>query len=105
MPIYEYACHECGTVTEDIRSIAARDDISVCNRGHVTERIVSVPALSIWNADRPFPNAVKAGDGKFPTKAAYETHLKMNDMAETKTDGKIYRPHGNKVIRFENAQS
>jgi hypothetical protein len=60
----------------------------ICPKGHKTERIFSVPALSIWDADRPFPNAVKAGDGKFPTKAAYESHLKANHMAETSTTGK-----------------
>jgi hypothetical protein len=62
------------------------------------ERIYSVPALSIWDASRPFPNAVKSGDGTFPTKAAYESHLKANNMAESDTSGKMYRPHGNKVV-------
>lgn len=88
MPIYEYICHECGTKHEAYRRIEKRDLAMICPLGHKTERIYSVPALSIWDADRPFPNAVHFGDGKFPTKAAYETHLKMNDMAETAIDGK-----------------
>jgi len=99
MPIYEYICTKCGHADEIVRHIYERNMPHHCPRAHRMERIYSVPALSIWNSDRTFPNAVHFGDGKFPTKSAYETHLKMNDMAETKTDGKIYRPHGNKVIR------
>jgi hypothetical protein len=76
----------------------ARNLPMICPKGHKAVMIYSVPALSIWDADRPFTNAVKSGDGRFPTKRAYEAHLKANDMAEVKTDGKIYRPHGNRVI-------
>ena len=52
------------------------------------ERLFSVPVVSIWDAERQFPNAVNVGKGTFPTKAAYESHLKAHDMAETKIDGK-----------------
>lgn len=99
MPIYEYICHECGTTAEVYRFIYERNMPMLCDLGHKRERIYSVPALSIWDTERSFPNAVKQGPGTFATKAAYEGHLKANDMAETRTDGKIYRPHGNRVIR------
>lgn len=88
MPIYEYVCYECDAKEERLRTIAERNLTEFCDSGHAMERIVSVPAVSIWNPYRTFPNAVKSGDGRFPTRAAYETHLKMNDMAEAKTDGK-----------------
>jgi putative FmdB family regulatory protein len=88
MPIYEYVCHECGTTEESYRSLYERNMPKVCGQGHKMERIYSVPALAIWNADRPFPNAVNFGDGKFPTKAAYESHLKSHDMAESSTTGR-----------------
>lgn len=99
MPIYEYFCSQCSTRREVYRPIADRDMISLCRKGHAEVRVYSVPSLSIWNASRPFPNAVKSGDGTFPTRGAYEAHLKANDIAEARIDGKIYRPHGNRVIR------
>ncbi len=98
MPLYEFLCHECGTIHEELRPVSKREQAAFCNQGHRCGVIYSVPALSIWDPGRPFPNAVKKGDGKFPTRSAYEAHLKMNGLAETKTDGKIKRPHGNKVI-------
>lgn len=88
MPIYEYVCAECGTTHESYRRVDDRNLTMLCPLGHETERIYSVPALSIWDADRPFTNAVTFGDGKFPSKSAYESHLKANDMAETSTSGK-----------------
>lgn len=88
MPIYEFVCAACERHIEAIRNIADRDGVYYCECGEIMERIYSVPALAIWNAERSFPQAVKTGDGKFPTKAAYETHLKVNDMAETRTDGR-----------------
>lgn len=98
MPIYQYACAECGTTQEAYRRIEDRRFAMLCPLGHETELIYSVPAISIWDATRSFPNAVRSGDGKFPTRSAYESHLKANDLAEVKTDGKIKRPHGNRVI-------
>jgi len=88
MPIYEWICQKCGTTHEGYRSIEKRDLAMICPKGHKAERIYSVPALSIWDADRPFPNAVHFGEGKFPTKSAYESHLKANDMAEVAIDGR-----------------
>ena len=98
MPIYEYMCPKCHTLHEAYRRMEKRHVAMICPNGHKADLVSSVPALSIWDADRPFLNAVKFGDGKFPTKKAYESHLKANDMAEARTDGKIYRPHGNRVI-------
>ena len=99
MPLYEYVCSLCDAKVETLRSVSERDDPLACSRGHLMERIFSVPAMQVWNCDRAFPNAVTFGSGKFPSKAAYEAHLKSHDMAETRTDGKIYRPHGNTVVR------
>ena len=42
MPFYEYKCMECGTVTEVLRPIKSRDDVTYCYRcGAATERIMS----------------------------------------------------------------
>ena len=98
MPLYEYACSVCMTTEEVYRPVSECYAVQKCPKGHVEQRIYSVPVMHVWNSDRSFPNAVHFGDGKFPTKAAYESHLKANDMAETRTDGKIKRPHGNKVL-------
>ena len=105
MPIYEYRCSTCNTVDETYRTI--RDSVRsyYCRNGHKCERIHSVPAVHTWDQHRSFPNAVKFGEGKFPTKVAYESHLKAAGMAETRTDGKIYRPHGNKVVPRANAKA
>ena len=99
MPIYEYVCSKCSTTAEIFRRMDERNMPMVCLCGMTLKRIYSVPVMQAWNADRSFPNAVAFGDGKFPTKAAYESHLKAHDIAESRTDGKIYRPHGNRVIR------
>lgn len=88
MPIYEYLCSTCQAKEEVYRHIADRERAMLCPQGHTMERMYSVPALAIWDAERRFPNAVKFGEGKFASKAAYETHLKVNDMAETRIDGK-----------------
>lgn len=100
MPIYEYVCPKCKVTIERFRLLSERSVLLECASCFVPmERIYSVPSLAIWNAERQFLNAVKSGDGRFPTKAAYESHLKANNMAEVATDGKIYRPHGNRVLR------
>jgi len=42
MPFYEYKCMECGAVTEVLRPIKSRDDVTYCNRcGAAAERIMS----------------------------------------------------------------
>jgi|WetSurMetagenome_2_1015567.scaffolds.fasta_scaffold633986_1 putative FmdB family regulatory protein len=42
MPVYEYMCLECGTITEVVRPIKSRNDVTNCNRcGAATERIMS----------------------------------------------------------------
>jgi putative FmdB family regulatory protein len=88
VPIYEFRCEPCGFNDEIVRRMADRAKPHHCPRGHVMERIFSIAALSIWDADRPFTNAVAFGDGKFPTRQAYESHLKAHDMAESKIDGR-----------------
>lgn len=100
MPIYEYFCAQCGTTEEVYRNIEARDLTPLCPVGHATKRVYSVPVVSIWDASRQFPNAVKSGPGTFPSRATYESHLKENHIAEVKTDGRMksrvprsMRPH------------
>lgn len=34
MPLYEYACRECGTEFDDFRAIAAADEPAACPDGH-----------------------------------------------------------------------
>jgi putative FmdB family regulatory protein len=42
MPFYEYKCIKCGTITEVLRLIKSRDDVTDCIRcGAATERIIS----------------------------------------------------------------
>lgn len=42
MPVYEYMCLECGAITEVLRPIKSRDDVTNCGRcGATTERIIS----------------------------------------------------------------
>ncbi|MBI5374167.1 MAG: zinc ribbon domain-containing protein [Candidatus Schekmanbacteria bacterium] len=42
MPVYEYMCFDCGAITEVLRSIILRDDVTSCGRcGASTERIIS----------------------------------------------------------------
>ncbi len=42
MPFYEYRCLKCGTITEVLRPIKSRDDVTNCGRcGSATERIMS----------------------------------------------------------------
>lgn len=99
MPLYEYVCTKCQGRVEIFRMMHERNMPISCACGATLERIYSAPSLAIWNAERQFLNAVRTGDGRFPTRAAYEAHLKANDMAEVATDGKIKRPHGNRVLR------
>ena len=88
MPIYEFLCDECGASEEVYLRMVDRNLTQFCPLGHPEQRIYSVPVMQAWNQDRPFPNSVHFGDGKFPTKSAYESHLKANDMAETAIDGR-----------------
>ena len=49
MPFYEYHCTECDTITEVLRPIKSRDEVTCCARcGAATERI-----LSRFNTARP----------------------------------------------------
>jgi hypothetical protein len=65
------------------------------------ERVLMAPAMHVWNSERQFPNVSPHGDGTmtFPTKDAYESHLKATGLREIAHDGLIKKPHGNKVIR------
>lgn len=99
MPIYEYECRKCGSRDEAYRPVVNRNMTMLCPVGcGEMQRVYSVPVVSIWDENRPFPNAVKSGPGTFKSRGAYEQHLKDNHIAEVKTDGKIKRPHGNRVI-------
>jgi putative FmdB family regulatory protein len=43
MPFYEYKCVECSAITEVLRPIKSRDDITACGRcGAATERVMSM---------------------------------------------------------------
>jgi len=105
MPIYEYLCEICDVKEEAYRRLDDREMGMLCPKGHAMARVYSVPTLSIWDSERAFPNAVKFGEGKFGSRREYESHLKANDMAESGTSGKIYRPHGNKVVRHGNRKT
>lgn len=59
MPIYEYKCMKCGAITEDLRPIKSRDNVTVCVRcGAATERVMSkfntVGAVTAQNSRETF---------------------------------------------------
>jgi len=83
--------------------MAERERPFGCTCGADAGFVVSAAAMQTWKTDRRFPNVSPYGDGSqaFETKAAYEAHLKAHDMAESSTDARIYRPHGNRVIYAE----
>lgn len=95
-------------IEERILNVKQSDCTIWCNHcDQAMPRILSVPSLNIWNAERKFPNiGTGCGDGatgefgemSFPTKAAYQAHLDENDIVESKTDGLNHTPHGNKVV-------
>lgn len=100
-PLYEYVCVRCRTITEEMRTIAHRDDTPTCEDCSTpTLRVMSVPTMHVWNKDRSFPNVSPHGDGTltFPDRETYEVHLKEHGMAESSTSTPIIRPHGNRVI-------
>lgn len=46
MPLYEYYCDICGTVTEDLRPIEERNNVCICgNCGFVAVKMMSTPNL------------------------------------------------------------
>lgn len=101
MPIYEYHCRRCDEIEERLRSIPERDEQAECGRcGDDMVRIVSAPSLGIWNGERKFPNLSPTGDGSmtFPSRSAYEAHLKEQHIAEVGIKAPVKRPHGNRVI-------
>jgi len=101
MPLYEFYCEKCQSITEAVRLIAKRDGAQKCQfcKGP-TERVVSAPTVQIWDDGRRFPNLTQHGDGTmaFPNKACYEAYLKEQDIAEYSTDAPVKRPHGNRLI-------
>jgi putative FmdB family regulatory protein len=101
MPFYQYNCNRCYTSQDELRTIKMRDDGPTCGKcGYEMYRVIVPPAVHTWSQDRKFPHMRGDGDGtmSFPTKAAYESHLKAEGIAEIATDGPILKPHGNKVI-------
>jgi putative FmdB family regulatory protein len=88
MPMYEYRCEPCNAVTEVIRSIALRDESSACRLcGEPAERIISVPTMHVWNADRKFVQCGPADGGmSFGTKAEYNHYLAETNQREVSTD-------------------
>lgn len=101
MPMYDYMCMVCNRRIESLRSIADRDVTLYCpSCDAVMQRVLVAPAMHVWNSERRFPNIVQEGDGSmaFPSKSAYEAHLKQNHLGEVSTDAPIKRSHGAKVV-------
>ncbi len=103
MPNYEYRCVECENHVEYVRLIEKRNDPAFCICGESAERVITAPALSIWNSELAFPNMSSTGDGtqSFASKDDYNVHLKENNWAESSTDApKISKPHHTKIMSF-----
>ena len=64
------------------------------------ERVATSASIDTWKDDRRFPNLGRRGDNSrsFESKGKYEAFLSENHMVEAAIDGKIMRPHGNKVV-------
>jgi len=47
MPIYEFKCRDCGTITENLVFTIKKEDLCTCRNcgGNRTERIMSRPAV------------------------------------------------------------
>jgi putative FmdB family regulatory protein len=60
MPIYEYRCHDCGHLTEQLRSMSAADEPVVCEEceSKDTARVQSVFSAS---AGSTVPDCCPAG--------------------------------------------
>ena len=103
MPIREYSC-TCGHAMERIE---LRDlPPPRCECGKRMRVQPSLPAVIVWNAERKFPNVSRSspdGSASFPSRAAYESHLKQSHMVESSTDGRLRRSHGATVYRFPHA--
>lgn len=100
MPIYEYICESCNRRSEALREIKNRRRAPRCSCGAKCVITISAPAVNAWKDDRRFPNVRKTGDGTlaFPSKKAYEEHLRKSNMVEVGVQAPIKKPHGNKVI-------
>lgn len=101
MPMYEYKC-TCGNRWTLLRRMADRNIPPCCHCGKKMSRMISAPTMHIWDAGRQFPHMCsqgELGEMTFPSKEAYETHLKDRGIAEVSTSAPIKRPHGNKVVR------
>lgn len=48
MPIYEYRCHDCGHLTEELRSMASADEPVICDscKSQDTSRVQSIFAAA-----------------------------------------------------------
>ena len=58
MPIYSYRCPTCDTVETDLRSVADRDSVYVCDRCNTTcNRAVDAPAIKLEGITGHFPGA------------------------------------------------
>ena len=81
MPLYEYACGECGTHME-VRQRISEDPLTTCPRCETDalERLVSMTSFALkgggWYADG-------YGDGKKPTSS--ETKSASNDASKGST--------------------
>jgi putative FmdB family regulatory protein len=65
MPIYEYRCHDCGHLTEQLRSMSAADEPVVCEEceSKDTARVQSVFSASAGSAAAPHACPMGGGGG------------------------------------------
>ena len=101
MPMYEYKCGVCDERWILLRRIVDRDISPVCHCGKEMSRMISAPVMHVWDAGRSFPHMCdkgELGEMTFPSRDAYESHLKARGIAESSTSAPIKRPHGNKVL-------
>lgn len=101
MPIYTFYCATC-TITADVYRKLGDYEPEPCPRcGGATQHVIGAPAVIVWNGERRFPNLSPQGDGcmAFPSRAAYEEHLKAQGVTEIGVTAPIKRPHGNRVVK------
>jgi len=101
MPRYEFLCPGCGARTERYRKVGDYTSPE-CPCGSEPELAVSLPSMHVWSGERRFPNLSPKpyhdGTETFASKAAYESHLKANHLAEIDHGGVRKVKTGNRVV-------
>lgn len=80
MPIYEYLCSKCNTLTEDLRKMDEREIPAVCpDCGEPARFIISAPRVDLEGITGDFPGAADKWVKKREQKQRQETRKSYYD--------------------------